>query len=99
MNPRIAVSGRAEENPFFAETHAPRVVVGVAQELDLGTIRPKAVEPLPKRVPLAADLPLKSRIADHAVNPIVQSIAKVARSGVSIVSVPAGEQHAPFIRD
>src|SRR6266849_4302065 len=74
MNARIAIGRGAEKNSFFAESHAPGVVVGVAKKLHLripltpcpsppkgeGSLRgSKAVEPLAKRMPFAADLSFK----------------------------------------
>src|SRR5437660_12508439 len=89
---RVAVGGRAEQEALLAEAHAPGVVVGAAQELELGPVRPEAEETLLEAVLLAADCAAEARVADHAVDPVVRAPPQVARPRVRVVREPAAEQ-------
>ena len=89
---RVAVGGRAEENPLLTEADTPGVVVGAPQELELRAVRLKSKEALLELQRFAADLTLEARVADHAVDPAVETPGEVARAGVRVVGAPAGEQ-------
>src|SRR5262249_41191940 len=76
---------------------APRVVAGAAEELELRAVGPEAVEPLAEPEGLASDGPPEARVADDAVDPVVEAVAQIARAGVRIARAPAGEEHRPGV--
>ena len=93
VDARAAVGGRAEEEAFLGDPHAPRVVVRVPEKLELRAIGLEPVEPLAELVPLAADRPVEPGVTDDPVEPVIEAIAEVARPGVGVAGAPAGEEN------
>src|SRR5207253_4521735 len=63
VHARVAVRRRAEEDALLAEAYAPRIIVGVAQELHLRAVRLETVEALAEPVMLAANHAVEASIA------------------------------------
>ena len=97
MDARIAVGGRAEERAVLAEAEAPRVVAGAGQEFELRAVGLEAEHALLEAELLAADGAAEAGVADHAVDPVVEAVLEIARTGMRVRGAPAAEQDLAFV--
>src|SRR4051812_48046887 len=72
-----AIGGRTKNNPLIAETNAPGVVAGGADEFEICAIGIEAIKALRKAKRLAVDRAGVSAVADHAPDFVIQAIAQV----------------------
>src|SRR5207248_6204001 len=81
------------DDPFVRKTDAPGVVAGRTDELQLAAVGLEAIKALREAKLLVAHGSAVRRIADHAPDPVVQSVAEIARTRVRVqAAIPAGEQ-------
>ena len=96
---------RAEDESVFAETKSPGVVVGRTDKFNVGDFRGIRVrqfespEALTERVRfLAIELRRAVVVTLHAPDPVVQTIAEVADTAVSVTGSEAGHQDSLLVR-
>ena len=68
------------------------------QKLHRRAVRAEAKHAHAKAMLLAADLAVEARVADCAVNPVVKTVAQIARAGVRVARAKAGEEHLAHVR-
>ena len=63
------------------------------QKLDVRAVRSEAKYAHAEVLLLTVDRTVESRVADRTVNPVVKTVAKVARASVRVTYTPTGEEH------
>src|SRR5205823_14636450 len=94
----VAVGSRAEDDIVLGNTQTPGVIVAGADEFEFGTIWLKTINALPEANLLPPHRAGKSRVTDRAPNPVIKSVAQIARSGMGVPSAPASEKRLAQIR-
>ena len=90
---RVVVGGGAKDITGSVEAHSPSVVVELVQKLDVGAVRSEAEYAHAEVLLLAVDRAVESRVADRPVNPVVKTVAQIARASVRVTYTPSGEEH------
>ena len=88
----IVVRGRAEDVPRFVEAESPRVVVKLIEEFHFRSIGAKAENAGAKLEVFPSDIAFETGISDRAIDPVVESVTEVGRSGVRVADSPTGEE-------
>src|SRR5262249_6759921 len=97
VHARIAVGRGTEDEVVFAETQTPGVVVARADKFQFGPVRLETINALPEANLFPAHRAPETRVADHAPDPVVETVAKITGCGVRVVHAPTREQHAVFV--
>ncbi len=94
----VVVCGGAKDVSLLVEPDPPSVVVVLMKKFHLRPIRLEAEGAGTEVVPLPVYFPIEARIADGAVNPVVQPVAQVARTSVCVTWAKAREQNLLEVR-
>ena len=95
---RVIVGRGAEHIAGLIEADAPGVVVKLMQKLHRRTVRAEAEHAHAEAMLLAANLTVEARVTDRAVNPVVKTVAQIARAGVRVARAETGEEHLTHVR-
>src|SRR5439155_25037752 len=87
-----------ENDVVLADAQAPGVVVAGADKFQGRSVRFESENPLAKPDLSATHRATEYGITDRPPNPVVESVAQIARCRVGIARSPAGEQHPSFVR-
>ena len=95
---RVVVGRGAKHIAGLIEADAPGVVVELMQKLHCRAVRAEAEYAHAKAMLLSADFAVKGRVTDRAVDPVVKTVAQIARAGVCVARAEAGEEHLTHVR-
>ena len=95
---RVVVGRGTEHIAGLVEADAPGVVVELMQKLHRRAVGAETEHPHAKAMLLTADLTVEARVADRAVNPVVKTVAQIARTGVGVARAEAGEEYFTHVR-
>ena len=89
IHARVAVRRGAEDDIVLGDAKSPGVVVAGTNKLQLRAVGPETEDALPEPDVLAADGAAETRVAHRAPDPVVKTVAQVARRRVRVAHAPA----------